>query len=110
MVKGPYEEVINYWNSKNIILVRQVTAKLKTQINRLFKDYKIKDIKKAIDTYDLVLKSDKHYYTFKWTLPDFLNRSLDKFIDNEPDYYLKHDNKKENSNDSGPKFDNPDWL
>lgn len=66
--------IFDYWNSKNIIKHKQLTAEIEKAINKSLKSYKEEDILKAIDTYSEILNSD-FYFKYKWSLKDFLNRS-----------------------------------
>lgn len=43
--------------------------------------FDLEEIYEAICNYKNVLNSDLHYFNYKWTLTDFLNRGLDKFIE-----------------------------
>lgn len=40
-------------------------------------------IKQAISNYSVILKSDLYFFKYRWTLVDFLNRGLEKFLDLE---------------------------
>ena len=43
--------------------------------------YSILDIKTAILNYSDILKSDQHYFEYKWTITEFLIRCFYKFVD-----------------------------
>jgi hypothetical protein len=108
-----YDLIIDHWNSKNIIRVREVNRKLKDQLARKFQTYSVLEVKKAIDNYATILKSDKHWYSVRWALQDFLNRALDRFLDADVKKdYIKDRGKDEQSKSGSekPEFDNPDWI
>lgn len=42
--------------------------------------YGLDDVKTAVVNYAIVLGSEMHYFSHKWTLPDFLNRGLPRFV------------------------------
>lgn len=75
-------EIFNYWNSKDIIKHRKLTDKIKRSINGALGNYTQAEIIQAIDNYARILASPNDYFfSYKWTLPDFLQRGLDKFLD-----------------------------
>lgn len=77
-----YIDILTYWNSKKIIIHRE-NIFLKS-IQKKHKDkielYGIDAVQKAIDNYSTVLSSEKYYWSHRWTLLDFLQRGIDKFI------------------------------
>lgn len=74
--------VFSHWNSKKIITHRTLTDKLNNHINaRLEEGYQVPEILNAIDNYNEVLNNDLYYWTYKWSLADFLTRGFDKFKD-----------------------------
>lgn len=77
------EEIFQCWNSHSIIEHKKLTDKMKTAINGALKDYAVDDIKKAISNYSEILSGDEYYFSYKWTLTDFLKRGLEKFMDLE---------------------------
>jgi cyanate lyase len=75
-----FNNILVYWNNKKIIIHNKLTDKIKSKINSTLKDYSENEIKKAIDNYNIVLKGVKYYFDYKWTLKDFLQRGIDKFM------------------------------
>lgn len=75
--------LFEHWNDKNIVKHRKVTKKITTAINAALKDYTEQEILNAIDNYNEILKDDKYYFNYAWSLQDFLKRGIDKFIDLE---------------------------
>jgi len=74
-------DLFDCWNEKNIIKHRKLTDSIKRKINSSLKDYSLEEIKTSIDNYTLILSSDDYYWTHKWTLIEFLQRGLEKFLD-----------------------------
>ena len=72
--------VFVHWNSKNIIAHKKLTDKIKRKISGSLEAYSVDDLKKAINNYNDVLKSDEYYWSYKWTLEDFIQRGLEKFL------------------------------
>lgn len=72
-------EVFDFWNSQNIIVHRNNTYS--AAINKAVKDHSEGEIKTAISNYASILKDDRYYFKYKWTLKDFLSRGIDKFLD-----------------------------
>lgn len=68
------EEVFNYWNSKKIIIHDKITETIKKSIIKFISNHSFELIKLCIDRYNIVLKDEKYFFKYKWTLSDFLNR------------------------------------
>lgn len=81
--KNEQEDIFEYWNSKDIIKHRKLDDKIKRAINGALKTYQYLEIVQAIDNYNTIVKEDKYYWTYEWTLKDFLLKGLDKFMDFE---------------------------
>lgn len=91
-----YTQIFEHWNSKNIIKHRKMTKQMIAHINARLMEYSEDELIKAIDNYKNVLESNEHYWTYKWTLTDFLKpNNVCRFI-NEADplrNFLKKTNK-----------------
>ena len=77
---GIYIAIFNFWNKQKIIVHRDCDDNTKRKINKSLKSYPKEDIAQAIVNYANVLKSNTHYFKHKWTLEDFLQRGLKKFL------------------------------
>jgi hypothetical protein len=67
--------VFEHWNNQRIIIHRKLTDSIKGAINgRLEEGYTQADIKSAIDNYKTVLSGHEYFFTYKWTLKEFLQR------------------------------------
>jgi len=96
--------VFQYWNSKKIIEHRELTDKLKGHINAKLGNYAEQEILDAIDNYAKILFGEEYFFSYKWTLEEFLTRSNGflKFLTvNEPLNNYKKDRGKQQ-----PKSDN----
>lgn len=75
-------DLFNHYISKNIIRHHKLTDPMKRAINARLKDYSFNDLKKAIDNYAAVYKSDTHWFTHKYPLADFMrDKDVRKFLD-----------------------------
>ena len=81
--------LFEFWNHQGTINHKKLTAKMETKIRSALKDYSSEDIKKAISNYSTVLKDDKYFWTYKWTLDEFMARGLTKFLETPIDNFLK---------------------
>jgi hypothetical protein len=54
---------------------------MRRKIKNAVNDYTLEGVLKAIDNYAKVLQSPLHWFSYKWTLEDFLQRGLAKFVD-----------------------------
>jgi hypothetical protein len=82
--KNTYIPVFNFWNRQEIIVHRRLSDKDCSAINIALRDFSQEEIFHAITNYATVLKSSEHYFKHRWTLRDFLQRGLRKFV-NEAD-------------------------
>jgi len=78
--------VFEHWNSKKIIVHRELTQAIRSAINARLKSYSIEKLLDAIDNYHLVLVGDEFYWTYKWPIKTFMNpNNVDRFIsENDP--------------------------
>jgi hypothetical protein len=75
------KDIFDHWNEAKIIQHRVLSEKVKRAINGALASYSQDEIVQAIDNYAKILASPAHWFSYKWTLGDFLQRGLDKFID-----------------------------
>jgi hypothetical protein len=67
--------VFNCWNAqKSTINHKEINDARNKAIKKALKTYSLDVIIKAIQNYDLVIRS-KYYFNYKWSLEDFLNRT-----------------------------------
>ncbi|WP_025681142.1 replication protein [Paenibacillus massiliensis] len=85
-IKDIIYTIFEHWNSKKIIVHRELTQVRSKAINARLKVSSKEDILEAIDNYDFCLRSDAHYYTHKFDLKDFMNpKNIEKFLsENDP--------------------------
>lgn len=75
--------VFEFWNNKNIINHKILNGS-ESSIRIALKNYSHEELKQAIGNYAEILQdSEKYFWTYKWTLKDFLKRGVDKFIDHD---------------------------
>jgi len=81
-IKENIYTVFAHWNSKKIIEHRELTKKIEGHINARLDKYTVAEICEAINNYDTVLKGDDYFFSYKWTLAEFLTRDggLPKFM------------------------------
>ena len=79
--KDIYIAVFDHWNTKEIIIHRNLNEKTKRAILTTLKERTPDEIQGAIDNYAAVLKDPGCYWSHKWTLAEFLRRGLEKFLD-----------------------------
>jgi len=69
-----FSEILEHWNLKNIIVHRSLSSEISSAIEKALKIYKQEEIIKYIDRYETALNDDAFYYSYKWTLANFLVR------------------------------------
>ncbi|MDB1943721.1 replication initiator protein A [Clostridium tertium] len=86
--------IYSHFNSKNIIVHRQLNSKISNAINKALKDYTHEEIISAIDHYSEIFHSD-FYYEHKWSLDKFLKQDngISRFTD-EGDIWNSYLSKK----------------
>ena len=72
--------IFEHWNQGAGITHRKMTDKIRRSISGALGNYSEAEITTAIDNYSKILRSPAHYFKFKWTLADFLQRGLEKFM------------------------------
>jgi len=68
-------EILEYWNSKNIIVHRKYSRRTPLILKRLTEDYSKEEILQAIDNYTIVIKDEGYKLRYKWNLETFLQKS-----------------------------------
>ena len=74
--------VFEHWNTKKIIIHRELDKKTMGAINSIRKLYRDEEIAKAIDNFAIIAldKTGKYWWTHdNWTLAEFLKRGFEKF-------------------------------
>ncbi len=78
-----FSKFFNSWNELKIVVHEKLSDAAKTKISAALKTFTESDILKAFENYSTVLKSERHYFSHKWTLANFLSRAggLSQFVD-----------------------------
>lgn len=83
-LKNIYIDILNFWNSKKII-VHEKTDELLESIEKIIKKkkYKKDNIIQAIKNYSTVLDDKKYFFKYIWSLENFLSRwkALPSFLE-----------------------------
>ena len=96
--------VFNHWKEVGLMQHRELTQKRKSAINARLESYSVDELKQAIDNYKQILDSDNYYFTYKWSLENFMNPSnLERFT-NEASPFDNFKDKSKVNNSSGNKF------
>lgn len=78
------QKIFDHWNTLNLIGHREI-ERFKSTISARLKHYTVGEIISAMDNYAEIVMSPDYYFTYKWTLKDWLLRGLDKFLsENKP--------------------------
>lgn len=67
-------DIFNYYNSKNIIIHRELTDEIQKSIAKALKKYSVEQLKTYIDRYAKVIKDNRYFFDYKWSLKDLLDR------------------------------------
>ena len=90
--------LFEFWNSLKIMRHKKINAFVKP-LEKVLKTYSEKELRKAMVNYATVVKGEKYFFKYRWTLAEFLKRGFEKFLDiNMPlENFLvdKDDNKRE---------------
>lgn len=71
--KDIYTNVLEYWNSKNIIK-HKMNESIEKQIKKSLKDNTFNQITLYIDRYSQVINDENYFFKTKWTLIEFLKQ------------------------------------
>lgn len=71
--KDIYTDVLDYWNSKNIIK-HKMNDSIAKQIEKTLKEYNFNQITLYIDRYSQVISDNNYFFSTKWTLVEFLKQ------------------------------------
>lgn len=66
--------IFEHWNNKNIIKHREITEEISNAIEKAMKSYTEEEIKTYIDRYATVISDKSYFWSYKWSLKDFLSR------------------------------------
>lgn len=89
--------IFDHWNTKGIIKHKKMNQKMKSHINARLEEYKLDDLKKAIDNYKSILDEEKYYWSHKWTLQDFMKpNNVVRFTDDADPFTAFSKNKNQN--------------
>jgi hypothetical protein len=77
------QEIIDFWNDKQIIshTNKAVNKNLQKKHLETIKDVGKFGVLRAIQNYKEVLESSEHFFSYKWSLWDFIQRGLENFRD-----------------------------
>ena len=75
--------IFTVWNEQKIIVHKNLSDDIKRAINTSLKDNSIEEISQGIKNYSEIIKDDRYFFHYKWTLKEFLKRGLAKFLDLE---------------------------
>lgn len=73
------KNIYDFWNEKNIIQHREI-EKHKPAIKAKLKNYSEAEITEAISNYKKILDGPEYWFSYQWTLTEFLQRGLDRFL------------------------------
>ena len=73
--------ILSYWNRLKIMKMQKMDSKIKMAISMILNDHKTAEIKQAMNNYKKILFSDDYYFTYKWSIVEFLRKGYDKFYD-----------------------------
>lgn len=78
-----YKLFLKNWNEQKIIVHKKITSRRKKAIDKVLKndDYSPEEIFKAFQNYGTVLRSPLYFWDYVWSLEDFLQRGLHRFVD-----------------------------
>lgn len=110
-IKDNIYTIFEFWNSKKIIVHRELTDTTKSAINARLKANTEAELIEAIENYHFCLKSEDHYYTHKFTLKEFMNpKNVDKFLTVNDPLENFRDKFKKKSPDNNKKRLSPEEL
>lgn len=112
-----FDEILNHWNSLDIIHHKKITLKTQKKIRDLIKNdgFTIQDILIFMDRYNVTLKDEHYFFKYKWSLEEFITREkgVKEFKDNGGkwlNYLNSPSGKKFEEQETFSNLDMSDWL
>jgi len=91
------QRVFDLWNSLNVIQHKKLTDKRSRAILTALQHHTLEEICQAVMNYAKAQHGEEYFWDWRWTLEDFINRGLERFIGEEEDVltnYLKDKGEK----------------
>jgi hypothetical protein len=79
-LKDTMQYIFNFWFDAGIVLHKGLNDRTKSKIKSALKNYSVQEIKEAILNYAEILHSDNYYWSYVWTLSEFMSRGIPKFL------------------------------
>lgn len=100
-----YKQIFDYWNSKKIVVHKHLTQELIKVLDKTLKLYSKEEVGHAIKHYAEMYHDKNYFFSYKWTLIEFLTRSngLPEFLENGNkwvNYLNRNNNTKQQSYNS----------
>ena len=113
-----YRYIFDVWNKLGIVTHRKLTRDIRSAIDSAMKDYSQEEIAQAIRNYAEILHGSQYYWSYKWTMAEFLSRrkgnNIERFLDIEvarENYKVKVNGAKETRGVRQPgEYTHPDDL
>lgn len=89
--------IFDFWNTMGIMKHRELNRATSSAINARLKSYTVDELKEAITNYRNIIKSDLYFFSYKWSLYEFMHPdNVVKFLtENEPfKNYIKTPSKR----------------
>jgi len=81
--KETYIVIFDFWNSLKIITHKKLMDQMRRALKSALQNYTQEELCQSMKNYVEVLNSDDYFFSYRWTLEDFLRRGLEKFMDGE---------------------------
>jgi len=112
-----FDEILNHWNSLDIIRHKKMTLKTQKKIRDLIKNdgFTIQDILIFMDRYNVTLKDEHYFFKYKWSLEEFITREkgVKEFKDDSGkwlNYLNSPSGKRFEEQETFSNLDMSDWL
>ena len=86
--------IFNFWNEQKIVNHRKLDNKTSSKISSALKEYTEDEIKQSIEKYGKVINGEGFFWTYRWTLIDFLQRGLVRFLETPIENFKKREKPK----------------
>jgi hypothetical protein len=102
-----YTTIFDLWNSQGINEHQKLTSNIKQAIDSALNDFSQEQVCQAIINYaEIIIHPETYFFSHKWTLKDFLNKGVEKFLkrDVAQQNYLKSKPSAKGFNQAGQPF------
>ena len=72
------QDILNHWNLQKIVVHKELTEKTKVQISKALQQVSAEELKDAMSNYGKIINSNEYFFSYRWSITEFLQRGNSK--------------------------------